>query len=218
MKQTLKWKHSKIETNSKTETDSKMETDSKIKTDSKCETNSETEMGSKIVTDYEEDTYTEQNKESGSILNGDTDRGTCDKSEELMNIVNNDTDPVTSNKSELMDTQCESESETKEMIKEKLITDTDSKIDDEKDTPEQNSEKLENMEHNDIDTAVSTKCGLNSEMNTCDGKSETKDNETEIKLPYNEESQIGHLRMHFRVRILATFALHPLIKNARLSS
>ena len=42
------------------------------------------------------------------------------------------------------------------------------------------------MEHNDIDTAISNNCGLMSEMNTCDGKSETKDNEPDKKLPYHE--------------------------------
>ena len=110
-------------------------------------------MGSKIVTDYKVDTNTEQNMISGSILKDDTDRGTCDKSEELMNIEHNDTDTVTSNKNELMISQCNSEPETKEMNTEKLITEIDSKIDDEKETPtEQNSEKLESMEHNDIDT------------------------------------------------------------------
>lgn len=72
-------------------------------------------MGSKIVTDYKVDTNTEQNKKSGSILKDDTDMGTCDKSEELMNKVHNDTDTVTSNKTEIMNTQCDSEPETKEM-------------------------------------------------------------------------------------------------------
>lgn len=42
------------------------------------------------------------------------------------------------------------------------------------------------MEHNDIDTAISNKSELKSEINTCDGKSETKDNETETKLPNSE--------------------------------
>ena len=62
-------------------------------------------------------------------MKDDTDRGTCDKSEKLIDIEHNHTDPVTSNKNELMDTQCDSESETKEMNTEKLTTETDSKID-----------------------------------------------------------------------------------------
>ena len=115
------------------------------------------------------DTNTEQNKKSGSILNY--------------------TDTVTCNKTETMNTQSDSEPETKEMNTEKLTTETDSKTHTEKDTPtKQNSEKLESIEHNDTDTAISNKSELKSEMNTCDGKSETKDNETETKLPYSEET------------------------------
>ena len=110
-----------------------------------------------------------------------------------------------------MNTQCDSEPETKEMNTEKLTTETDSKIDGEKDTPtEQNSEKLESLEHNDIDTTISNKSELKSEINTYDGKSETKDNETEIKLPYSEvTANRKPQKMYFCVRILTIFALHP---------